>query len=399
MAGGNRNTKRGNITDLYIAEQAEFGNLGNSPVFKHYAVQNYTQHGGELVTARPESITSDRRLAAGDPVGLNASSGFGIQLGERNVIDLIEGALYGVLNPKTVENLESISGQVVEVVSGKGASFKVGDIIQIVGNNDVTENNIFAVDSISGDELTVSNIGTSALTDIASPSDVTVQVVGFKGEVGDIEVTNTGSYARYTSTNFDFTTLGVEKGEFVIVGGDETESVFAMSANNGAKRVREIKEHELVVDKSDQSMVIDDGDTKEIQFFLGKVVKDPDNPVEKCFTIERQYDKIQESNPYRQADYVENAFINTFSMTFGTRGFAQAAFEFLATGVDSVEGTMADPIRAVSATRPPAFREKPFNTSRNVLFKKMDIYSATNEKSDPLFAGAQEFSVSINKNV
>lgn len=118
---------------------------------------------------------------------------------------------------------------------------------------------------------TGTEIKTTGLTAEATPpANVTVEVAGVQGGVGDIGLNASGNL---TSTTLNFTTLGLSVGQWIWIGGDlsNAASNFATAAYRGFARIKSIAANLLTLERRSWTVAAaDTGATKTIQIFFSR---------------------------------------------------------------------------------------------------------------------------------
>lgn len=118
------------------------------------------------------------------------------------------------------DDVEVLVGNIYELPSGHGLTFKVGDVLRVAGFTNAANNGDKTVTNFSGDQITVAE----TLTIEAAGDIVTLKVLGYFSN--DIEVTSTSTYELATGHGLTFI-----PGQSISVAG------FTDSANNGVKTV------------------------------------------------------------------------------------------------------------------------------------------------------------------
>jgi hypothetical protein len=386
-----------NATGLRYAEETAYKTVGGSEVWYPLEPNSYSDFGGEVSTVARNPINPSRQRKKGVVTDLDASGGFETDLTQSNLQDLLQGFMFADLRAKTefsaVTNVDG-TGEDYEAVSGLDA-FAAGDLVFASGFDDAANNGLKRVTSAAAASLTVAE----DLVDDSSPAAGHKLVkVGFQGAAGDIDVDASGSRPKLTSTTFDFQTLGVVPGEYIYVGGDSAATAFSNAANNGFARVFSVAATELVIDKSENTMVTEASTTETIQLFIGRALKNETGSLIKrrTYQLERQLGAPDDSQPAQiQAQYIVGAVPSEFELSLPTADKATCNLTFVGADDETIDG----PTSLKAGTRPTLVEADAFNTSSDIPRINMSVYSASDSAPTPLFAYVTDLTVTINNNV
>jgi hypothetical protein len=278
-----------------------------------------------------------------------------------------------------------------------------GDLIQMTGHNAAANNGVFRVEAVTDNLITT----VETLTLDASPNAAaTMTTVGFEGLAGDIDVLVTGNIATLTSTDVNFTTLGLIPGEFIFIGGDLASQAFTTQdaelnfVNNGWARIRTIAAGSMELDKTDFVMQTEASAAETIQLFFGRVLKNEADPAlqrRRTYQLERTLGPPDPNLPAQlQAEYVEGAVPSELTLNFNTAD--KVTFDASFTGIDVT--TIDGPTSLRAGTRPALVSSDAFNTSNDVSRVKLAVLDRTGVAAPTsLFAFVTEFTININNNV
>lgn len=272
--------------------------------------------------------------------------------------------------------------------------FDAGDLLWAKGFADAENNGLKSVTG-TPDENTV---GVSEdLVDDASPAG-TISRVGYQFTAGDLDVDASGVLPKLTATTKDLTELGLVPGEWIFVGGDSASTAFTNAVNNGFKRVKSVSATEIVIDKSDSTMVTEASTTETVQVFIGRVLKNEVGTLIKrrTYQLERTLGAPDTDNPTdEQVEYLVGAVPGEFAIQVNTADKLMADLSFVGADFepyDETEGLKA-------GTRPSLTEADAFNTSSDFSRIRLAQVDATDEAPTPLFAFVREMSLSINNNL
>jgi hypothetical protein len=235
------------------------------------------------------------------------------------------------------------------------------------------------------------------LVDEAANAAGSIVVVGIEGEVGDLDIDMTGSRPAITSTSLDLTTLGLIIGEFIFIGGDLALTKFGTATNNGFARVRSIAAARLEFDKTQSIMVTEANTTSYVHLFFGRVLKNEAAAtiVRRTYNLERSLGKADTGDSYDQLEYITGAVPNELTLNIGTADKVTVDLSFVAMDHELVTGAVGPK----GGTRVSLVEADAFNTSSDFSRIKLAVMNEANACPTPLFAFAQELSLTINNNV
>lgn len=170
------------------------------------------------------------------------------------------------------------TGGVYTVVTG--LAFVIGHLVRASGFLNASNNGL---KKITTGSATVPAVGAGPADEASPPANARLKVVGFEGAAGDITALADG----LGSTTLDFTTLGLQVGGFVKIGGTGAAYRFAAAALNDWARVVAIATNKLTLDNLPTGWAMDAGTGKTIRVFFGDQIKNGTTIIGS--TIERGY--------------------------------------------------------------------------------------------------------------
>lgn len=387
-----------NVTGLRYAEEASYKVLPGSPVWNPLEPNSYDEFGGSVVTLARNPINSSRQRKKGVVTDVEASGGFETDLTQTNLQDILQGFFFADLRPKGEEVPTAATGttDLFDLTSTTG--FLVGSLVTATGfsdaGNNVTEEPVTAVVS----DTTAEVLGASLVTDAAPGTDVNLVVVGHVGASADIDVDVAGTFPALTSTILDFTTLGLIPGEWIFIGGDPATSDFTNAENNGFKRIRTIATNRLEFDKSDLAMTAETGTAILLRMYFGRVLKNElaGSIVRRTYNLERTLGQPDDSQPSQvQAEYIEGAVPGELVFNIPSANKVTVNLGFIAGDSSTIDG----PTSLKTGTRPALVEADAFNTSSDFSRIRLAVFTDGTEAPTPLFAFAQELTITINNNL
>jgi hypothetical protein len=388
-----------NKTQLSIAVESSIGVLPGTPVWTPYEPNGYDDVGGEITTAPRKPIKSDRMGRKGPVVDVEAKAGFNSDLTYSNMFAMLEGYLYSVARRKN-EKINANDTEITDIttnvitVDADGDDFLANDLVLGAGFTNSGNNAVHVVASSTGTTVTM---GATTTDEASIPIDASLVVVGHEFASGDAEILTTSGFPTLITTTKDLRQLGILPGEMVYIGGDLTAEQFATAANNGYARVRSVAQNVMTFDKTQGTMVTDNGAGKTIRIYLGRLLKNEVGAsiVRKTFQIERQLGAPNDSSPGDvQAEYITGAVCSELALNIPEAEKVTVDASFM--GLDH-ETVTAGSIKA--GTRPALVAEDAFNSSSSVPRIKINVVSSTNSNPAALFAQIGELTLTINNNL
>lgn len=253
--------------------------------------------------------------------------------------------------------------------------------------------------------------GTTYSTDTEAHPDVTAAAGG--GDTMDVTASEAGENGNSIVTTTDvgsaswtagtltggagksLTDFGLVPGEFVFVGGDDPTEQFVNDVNNGFKRVKSVTADAIIFDKSASTMVAETGTALTIRLFFGRAIKNETGTLIKrrSYQFERTLGAPDDSSPNDlQAEYLVGCIANVFKLNMKTADKITADLDFI--GIENEQSLADDGLK--DGTRPVLRDSDALNTSSNVVRVKLAKVVADDEATEPLFAFATEFDLSID---
>jgi hypothetical protein len=344
-----------NLTGLRYAEEASVGVLPGSPVWHGLEPNSYDEFGSEITTTARAPITAGRQRKKGVVTDLNASAGFEMDFTQTNLYDMLQGFFFADWRKKPNQVFTAINGTTEVVTVASETGFDANDLVLLSGSSIAANDGLALVSAVASGAITL----TKDLTTDASPaSDATIRVVGHQFASGDAEILVTGSVAQLTTTTKDLTQLSLIPGEWVYIGGDSAGTEFAQAANNGWARVSVVTANAVTFDKTQGTMVTDDGTGKTIRIFVGDAIKNESDP---ALIVRRSY-QLERSLSTAGYEYVLGSVPNELTFNFGTSDKATVSLGFVSTDSETID----DPMTPKSGSRPDIPVEDAFNTSSDI---------------------------------
>lgn len=386
-----------NITGLRYAEEATLGILPGSPVWNPLEPNGYNDFGGNITTIARNPINPSRQRKKGVVTDLDASGGFGTDLTQTNLQDMLQGFFFADARTKdelpvtdvdtgdTTDDYEPASG---------GDGYVANDLLFAKGFSDNGANGLKVVTGTPTATSVPVSTAIPALTGEAG----TISRVGFQFASGDVDIDDTGSFPALVSSVKDLTDLGLSVGEWVFIGGDSASEQFVTAANNGFARVRVIAANRIDFDKTQSTLVAETGTGLTVRMFFGRALKNETGTLIKrrSYQLERTLGAPDDAQPTQiQSEYIVGAVPN--ELTVNIPSAEKVTFDLSYVGVDNEQRTGVVGVK--SGTRPNLVESAAFNTSSDFSRIKLALVDDADSAPLPLFAFAQELTVTLTNNI
>lgn len=380
-----------NVVGLNYAEEECLGKLPTTPKWQALDPNSYSDFGGELSTASRSPISASRQNKKGAITDLSAKAGFEVDFTQTGLNDLMQGLFFADNRKKAEVNVTAVTSDGF-TATNTGNKIKQDNIVKASGFKTSALNKNFTVKTGTNG----TTIKTDALT--AGADTGLLQVVGHAFANGDLKFTVENGIYGLTTTAGTLNTLGLIPGEWIFVGGDQTNSQFA-TAGTFYARIDTIAEKKITFDNGTfkQSLQKDDGTGKSIEIYFGTVLKNENEPSKikrRSYTFERTLGEVAGTNK-KQAEYINGAVFGEFSLSASTNEFVKAECKFTGTNVDF----KADTTLLSNGKLTPAKGESPFNTAKDMRSMRLSLVDKTKTVSTPLFAYLTELSLEVNNNL
>lgn len=389
-----------NSTGLRYAEESSLGALPGSPVWYPLDPNSYSDFGGEITTVARDPINPSRQRKKGVTTDLDASGGFNQDLTQSNLTRMLQGFFFATARERdstaplngtavTLTNVDGVNAE-YEAASGLGI-FAAGDLLLASGFTNSGNNGLKVVVTAAAGAVQVGGV----LTAEVPPAGAKLESVGFQFPSADLSVSLvSGNFVALNSVATNLTTLGLNAGDWIYVGGDGAITKFAN--NQGFARVRSVATNQLILDKTSWEGAVEAGTGKTIQLFMGTVIKnekDPNLIVRRTYQLERT---LGQDNDGTMSEYLIGAVPNELTVNVAQADKVTADLSFVA--IDNEQRNGLSGVK--SGSRPSLPAEDPaFNTSSDFSRIKLASVSSVDSSPNPLFAFATEMTLSINNNV
>lgn len=397
----------GNLTGLYYAEETSLKMLSVTPVWYEREPNSWSDFGGQYSLTTRTPITHDRQRRKGATTDIEPSGGWNEDLTANNFPRLMQGFLFA--NAREKASTQPLNGTPRPITAVTTADdhyaaaagmtmFPVGGLVYASGFSNANNNGLKKVTTTN---VAYIGVGENLTDEAAPPSAAKIQLVGFEFASGSVALDLSADNLKMTSATTDLTTLNLNIGEWVIVGGDLAGSRFA-DTGTGAPfyaRISAIASGSLTFDKTTGVQANNPGTGKSIRiFFANRIIRNEEDCSlikMKSYTLERQYGC---GVGIVEAEYVKGAIPNEVTIHIPTPG-ADAKVNLDLTFV-GMEVDYRDKATGVyTGTRLSSLNEGFFGTSLNVYQNKLAVVDPLTLNPTALVAYLSEATITINNNV
>jgi len=407
-----------NVTALRFAEEATF--KANPGAVNWYDLEpnSYGDFGGNSTLLARNPINAGRQNKKGVITDKDASGALQQDVTQTNFERLLQGFFFADVREKPDTTSFGSAKIVIDDVTtladtytasggdytAGGGGFLANDIVLGTGFTESANNGLHVVATVGATAITVDE----NLVDETPPAAARLTMVGHEFTAGDLSVVVSGDLPTIVSAGGkDLTELGLIPGEFIYVGGDGATKKFFNAVNNGFARVKSVTATVITLDKTESTMVADDGTIdgaggagQLIRIFCGRVLKNETGSLitRRTYHLERELGAPDDEEPAEiQAEYLEGAVPNEITFNFSTADKLTADLTFVAGDSATVAGDVA--LRSAAGTVVTVTESDAFNTSSNVVRVNMHVISSTDAAPTPLLGFFEEFTIAISNGV
>lgn len=402
-----------NVVGLSYAEEASIGILPDAiaesgdqdgGVWYPLEPNEFADFGGEVTTTAREPINASRQEQKGVVTDLEASGGFNQDVTQNGLPRLMQGFFFADARERvstkpingtaastiTLVDVEA-TGSKINVGTGHGVKFKVGDILKMSGMaNSQNNRSDIVITSITDDELTVSG----TLVDETATSSSKLQVVGYQFADGIAGIVFTaGQVLTLTRSSGSFVTDGYNVGEWIFIGGDSAATRFDNNAP-GYARIEAVSATALTLREPTWTPVTEAAESGEtIQIYLGTFIRNEKTPTlikRRTYQLERTLGQDADGI---QSEYLVGAVPNEFSLNIPSANKMTADFSFFALNNELRSGDTGLKDGDRTAT---LLQETAYNTSNDVYQLRLFVTDPTKATPKSLYAKVMEGSVTIS---
>lgn len=392
-----------NLSGLSIAEESGLrvlpGTLGANAVWYPQEPNTYTDFGGTPKSVARAPITSGRQNARAVLTGMDAAGGFNSDFIQTGIFRTMQGFMFADAHEKpdtqpvkvaTVTAISDVSSTAYEAASGLG-TFIVDHLVFASGFTNASNNGLKLVTASGATSVSCAGL----VVEASPPAAARIEVVGFRDTSGDLSLAVSASSVTLASTVLDLTTLSLNPGEWVFIGGDATANQFTNAVNKGYARIRTIATHAITFDETTFAAVADAGTGKLVDIYFGKFLRNESDPTlikRRTYNIERT---LGDAGAGQQAEYLEGSVADEADFNFPLQDKATIDFKFVACAHTTRNGAQGLKI----GTRKVSTASRAYNSSTDIYRMQVAPSYAGTVNANGTFGYCNDAKLSIKNTV
>lgn len=395
----------GNATSTNYAEEllASPGILSAGPWFG-MEPNTFQDFGASISKVARAPIVSNRQRPKGTITDLDVKAGFNTDLTQRNITRLLQGFFFAdILEKPATQPINGTQVPItsVDITAGNHYNaaanmpvFLVNQLVNAKGFANAGNNGLKLVSARTATILTTTTAG--EVVEAAPPSVAQIEAVGYQYAAGDLVLTIVNGQVVLTSTAIDPTTLGLNIGEWIWIGGDGAGNQFVNNAPFIA-RVASVNAaaKTIALDFGFKAIVADAGAAKTIQIFFGKFLVNQNTLAlikARSYSIERQ---LGNDGAGIQAEYALGCYANELTVNMPSNNKSSVDMSFVGMNVLNNSGAVG----IAPGTRNPSPFETALNTSHDLVTAFIGIVDNTVFNDTALFGFATDVKLMVKNNV
>lgn len=396
-----------NSVGLSFSEEVSLKTLPASPVFYGLEPNSFSDFGGEYAKTARRPINPGRQRRKGGITDLDASGGINHDLVWGGLQRMLQGFLFADMRAKDNTRPLNAAGVATTAVASPAntyaivngnALFAPNELVLAVGFNNPANNGLKLVTTATASLITVSQ---ALVAEAAPPATAYLRAVGWQFASADASFTVTSGVAALVSAAKDMTTLGLNIGEWIFIGGDAVGEKFTANTQ-GYGRIKSITTTTITFDKLTFTPVADAGTGKTIRIFVGDFLRNEKTPSlikRRSYTLQRT---LGNDGVGIQSELLRGSIPNEITVNVPVPAAdSKINLDMTFVSMDRLERTgTVGPLSATGgATLVDPVLEDFFNTSTHVFRQKLSIIDAANMNPSALFAYVQEITITIANGV
>ncbi len=283
-----------NRTIVRAIAETVFNTTPATPRFETQLINNSVLSAG-VQTVISDRLDSTRNVADLILVGNESGGGWDFETSYGAQDLLIEVAMMNTWSEKTFADNDGTADSNITDVETVGDTYTtvavtpvwiLGMLVNATGFTDALNNGIKTAVAASGS--TTLDVAENLAIDAAPAAAARLKHVGMVGASGDLSSTAGATDSiDITATSGDFTTFGLNVGEWVLIGGTAAGDRFATGANNDWARISSITATTLVFDIVPTGWATDAGAGQTIKVWFGDSISN--GVTERSLSIEQEF--------------------------------------------------------------------------------------------------------------
>lgn len=393
------NRQDSNLTSLYFAEEESIQTLPGSPVFHQLDPNTIGDVGVKIKRIARSTINGSRQNQRGEIVDQDVMINFGMDLTKHNTQRLLQSFLFAAAREKM--STAPLNGTAIAITGVVAATddytatsgldgFIANQLVLASGFDTAANNGLKTVSAAASGALTVSE----ALVDETPSGTPVLQSVGYQFASGDVDVVVNSDSVDLTTTTADFTTMDLNVGEWIFVGGDLAANQF-VSNSPGYARIKSISANLLKLSQTTWTPANETGTGLTIQIFFGNIIRNEKalaNIVRRWLQFELGLGQDDDGTQYQ---YVEGCLGSEIAINVTKTSKIEMDLSFMGIDVSFRDGSTG----AKSGTRVDLpYGSRALNTSQDIYRAYIGVVTGA-LNPDSLFGYVNEAKISINNNL
>jgi hypothetical protein len=329
------NTVDSNLSGLSIAEETSLKTVPGAAQWYAQEPNAIGEFGGDRDYVAREPISASRTDQRGTITGVDPSLAFTVDFTRRNVERYMQGFYWADAREATSSKPLNAAQQAITSVASADSSFNAAAglgafvasrLILAEGFGVAANNGLFKVATVAAGKITVS---TALVNEAAPPAAAFIHEVGHEFAAADVAISVVSGIPTLTSAAnaLQTGTLAARliPGAWIYLGGDLAANRFVN--NRGYARIATVAAGAVTFDETTWTPVTEAGTGLSIRLFFGTTIRNETNPAlikRRSYHAERT---LGTGNNGPQADYVEGAVANDFTLTIPQKGEADRRTE------------------------------------------------------------------------
>ena len=375
-----------NSISLAIAEESNIGVLPSTVVAEYLEPNEISDYGADITTVARNPISKDRQNRKGTISDVETTVDVEMDTTASHLLAVLPGIMFSQWynQPYWLRTDVSATATGFTVTGGEISKVHAGDLIYVRGFDNGANNGLFVVSNATGGAITVDG-GTTVVE--SGSSATSLYVVGHQFAAGDLKMDANGNL---TVTSASFSSLGLQRGQGVYIGGLTASTSFGTAADNGLARVQKVESKTLYLDKHQQAVSADTGSSKTVQLFYGWFLKnvplDDAKFKEHYYQFEIGYPGLMNAD-VTGYEYAIGNIMNTMELSLPLTDKSTMTVQTLGKDVEAITST-----RKSWTVNTPLFNEA-YNTTAD--FMRLRIQNTDETGLSTLF---KEATLNINNN-
>lgn len=364
----------------------------------------FKDFGATFQTVARNPITALRQRNRGTVVDVDAKGDFNVDLTQHNLTRLLQGFFFADIIEKPATqpiNGTQVPITSVDITAGNHYNaaanmpvFLVNHLVFAKGFSNAGNNGLKLVSARTATVLTTTTAG--EVVEAAPPAAAQLEAVGYQYAAGDLALTIVGATIVLTSATIDPTTLGLNVGEWIGVGGDAAGTFYANNAPFYARVLAvSAAAKSITLDMAFKNIVADAGAAKTIQIFFGKFLQNATqvaNIKRRTYTLERQLGNDGTGN---QAEYLLGAVPNELTLNVAQNSKITLDLGFIAMSVQYNTGATG----LMAGTRVAALGETAINTAHDLTTTFLGVIDPANFNDAALFGFLSDLKLVVKNGI